>query len=171
MSFGAGSDSDFKRIPDKPPEQKSIIAFQPAGSQIKKELHFEFTAWMRFQIITYHLSEPVLVASLIGTSLNMPQLETLITVILCLVIYMPLLLTGVESRVKIKIVMSIILLALTFLYLIFKLVIYFKQYDYFVQKPDFTKFLGIFFGNWVMTFVLDMVLILLTSLLIWSQVS
>jgi hypothetical protein len=62
-------------------------------------------------------------------------------------------------------------LAFVFLYLIFKLVMYFMEYPSFVNNTYRTNFLGIFFGEWVKTFVIDMVLLVLIGLLLWNQIS
>lgn len=132
------------------------------------ELLFEFTKWMRFQIITYHLVEPGLIACLMGACLNMPQLETLCVIIVSLALYFPLLLSGVSTRIKVKIIASIISLVFVFLMLIFKLVIYFKEYPSFVSDTYMSNFMGIYFGQWARTFVIDMVLLLLTGLLLWN---
>lgn len=98
----------------------------------------------------------------------MPQLETLCVIIVSLALYFPLLLSGVSTRIKVKIIASIISLVFVFLMLIFKLVIYFKEYPSFVSDTYMSNFLGIYFGQWARTFVIDMVLLLLTGLLLWN---
>ena len=86
-------------------------------------------------------------------------------------LYFPLLLSGVPTRIKVKMIASITSLVFVFLYLIFKLVMYFMEYPSFVNNTYRTNFLGIFFGEWAKTFVIDMVLIVLIGLLLWNQIS
>jgi len=86
-------------------------------------------------------------------------------------LYLPLLLTAITRRIKLKIVFTIVLLISVFLYFIFKLVVYFMKYPYFVENQYLTDFLGIFFGYWVRTFVIDIVLLVLVSLLLWTQMN
>ena len=86
-------------------------------------------------------------------------------------LYFPLLLSGVPTRIQVKMIASITSLVFVFLYMIFKLVMYFMEYPSFVNNTYRTNFLGIFFGEWAKTFVIDMVLIVLIGLLLWNQIS
>lgn len=115
--------------------------------------------------------EPVLVACLVGACLNMPQLNCLCVIVVSMCIYLPFLLSGVTRRIQVKIVSTIVLLSLVFLYFIFKFVIYFMKYPSFVENTYMTDFLGIFFGYWIKTFIIDVVLLLLISPLLWNQIS
>lgn len=92
--------------------------------------------------------EPVILAFLVGTCLNMPQLNCVCVIVVSMGLYLPLLLSGVPMRIKVKMVATIILLGSVFLYFIFKLVVYFMEYPSFVQNTYRTNFLGIFFGQW-----------------------
>jgi len=163
--------------------ENQIISVTPSRSRVKiaanfttrrkvlEDLLFEFSAWMRFQIIAYHLIEPVLIACLIGACLNLPQLETLCIIIVSMGLYFPFLLSAVAARIKVKIIASIISLVFVFFMLIFKLVVYFGKYKTFETKTNLTKFLGIYFDNPSLTFVIDAVNMTLIALILWIQCS
>ena len=62
-------------------------------------------------------------------------------------------------------------MAFVFLMLIFKLVVYYEEYPTFVDDVDMPNFLGIYYGDPELTFIIDAVLFTLLGLLFWNFTS
>lgn len=86
-----------------------IVFKQTAGkvivankSRIKDEFKTSFTWWDRTLIILFHLVEPTLVGLLLGISLQISELSTILYLFITLVVLMPMLLTDSVNKVKVK---------------------------------------------------------------------
>lgn len=133
-------------------------------------MKFNITRWEKFWIISYHLIEPILVALLMGTCLEISQAETLIDMVITGCILVPLLLTPHVSRIKIKMGCCIFMCVASFFWLSFKIYCYLCPEQFTMLSQTMTYFLGVNRDNLVQTILPDIGIILTTLLLIWFYV-
>lgn len=112
----------------------------------------------------FHLFEPTLLALVIGMSLQISQLATILYLFITLVLMMPILLTARADLIKFKFVLSIVLVVLSVGFIIMKSLLYTV---FPLNDTQLQTFLGVYPGQFAMTFVPDIFLFVFSLLLVW----
>jgi len=131
----------------------------------KDQFKTSFTWWDRTSILLIHLIEPTLLGLLIGVSLQISELPTIIYLAVALVVLLPMLLTEKIANVKVKYRLTYLILAISPASLLFKAWVYCQ----FTPTTNITvnqrEFYGIFMGQFARTFVIDMAVFVLACFL------
>jgi hypothetical protein len=131
----------------------------------KDQFKTSFTWWDRTSILLFHLIEPTLLGLLIGVSLQISELPTIIYLAIALLVLLPMLLTERIGNVKVKYRLTYLILVIAPASLLFKAWVYCQ----FTPTPGITlnqaEFYGIFMDQFARTFVIDMAVFVLACLL------
>jgi hypothetical protein len=120
------------------------------------------------------LIEPTLLGLLIGTSLQISELSTIIYLFISLLIIMPMLLTNEIGKIKFKSRLVIFMGAISPVFLFLKSWIYCQFTITKNISLNLENFLGVFKNEFVRTFLVDMIVFTLSCLLFatyYSQMS
>jgi hypothetical protein len=130
------------------------------------EVKFKLTKMDRVKICLYNLTEPILLSTLLFTSSELIQLETITYLAVCIFVLLPLLHTPHITRIKVKIAFLYILLFYTIAWLGWKIWAYIVGNTRLKEKTNWADFMGVYYGNWAETFLIDVAMLLLTTLYI-----
>jgi len=90
----------------------------------KDQFKTSFTWWDRTSILLFHLIEPTLLGLLIGVSLQISELPTIIYLAIALLVLLPMLLTERIGNVKVKYRLTYLILVIAPASLLFKAWVY-----------------------------------------------
>jgi len=90
----------------------------------KDQFKTSFSWWDRTSILLLHLIEPTLLGLLIGVSLQIPELPTIIYLAIALLVLLPMLLTEKIGNVKVKYRLTYLVLVIAPASLLFKAWVY-----------------------------------------------
>jgi len=115
----------------------------------------------------YNLIEPILVALLVSTTIEVVSIGPALYLLIVWVVYVPLLLTGNLFYVKVKYVLAYVLCGLSFADLFMKMWIYIgftSGITNVKENETWMLALGVYQNDWSKTFINDIVVFVLSVL-------
>jgi hypothetical protein len=135
------------------------------------EFKSEFTRFDKAKIVLYHWIEPLLLGSIIGTSLQISQFSTIVYLAICLFAVMPFVLTGDIRKVKMKLTLLGFMIVLSATVVMFKLWVYFQFTETLNVDLNLQEFFGIYSHKAAKTFTIDSVVCGVSAILVWHYSS
>jgi hypothetical protein len=127
----------------------------------------ELSTWEKFYVTMYNLIEPLLVAFLVSTSIEVVSIGPACYLIIAWGVYVPLLLTQNLFYVKLKYVLAYVLCGLSFADIFMKMWIYIGFTDDITNvksKETWMLALGVYPDQWTKTFLNDIMVFVFSVL-------
>jgi len=120
-------------------------------------------------IVLYNLIEPVVLASIIITAMELMQMGTMVYLVISMAMLLPLLLTQSLSFIQTKQYLTTFMIGFAICVIYMKVWIYcqFTDTPHVNSNPTLQHGLGIWPGQWTKTFLNDLLVLLFASLLLW----
>ena len=115
--------------------------------------------------------EPTLLGIIIGFSLQISEMSTIVYLLISLLILMPMMLTSDPKKINFKRKLTIFMTAIVPVFILFKTWIYCQFTDTKNISNELSDFFGVFPSKFAKTYIIDMVVFFMSCLLVWHYYS